>query len=52
MTVNNIDLETIIKLLKSLPKEKEYKTETILFARGKYKYHTSLIKSLKQIING
>ena len=32
-----IDIESIIKTLNSIPKEKRYETERILIATGKYK---------------
>lgn len=33
----NIDIESTIKVLQQLPKEKKYETERIAIARGKYK---------------
>lgn len=45
--VNEINIEGIVQLLKTLPNEKEYSTPTIEFARGKYKYKPSFLKKLK-----
>ena len=33
----NIDIESTIKVLQQLPKDKKYQTERIAIARGKYK---------------
>jgi uncharacterized radical SAM superfamily Fe-S cluster-containing enzyme len=43
----NIDIESIIKVLKQLPKEKQYETERISIARGKYKLKKNRFKWLK-----
>lgn len=43
----NIDIENIIKVLQALPKDKEYETERIAIARGKYKLKKNRFKWLK-----
>jgi hypothetical protein len=45
--INEINIEGIVQLLKSIPNEKEYNTPTIDFARGRYKYKPSFFKKLK-----
>ena len=45
--INEINIEGIVQLLKSIPNEKEYNTPTIDFARGKYRYRPSFFKKLK-----
>ena len=45
-------IETIVLFLKELPKGKEYETEAIKVARGKYKYKNTLIKRVKKLIYG
>ena len=41
-----IDIESIIKTLNNLPKQKQYETERILIARGKYKLKKKRFKWL------
>ena len=47
-----LPIETIVLFLKELPKEKEYETEAIKIARGKYKYKNTLLRRLKKLIYG
>lgn len=47
-----LPIETIVLFLKELPKGKEYETEAIKVARGKYKYKNTLIKRVKRLIYG
>ena len=47
-----LPIETIVLFLKELPKGKEYETEAIKVARGKYKYKNTLLKRVKKIIYG
>ena len=47
-----LPIETIVLFLKELPKGKEYETEAIKVARGKYKYKNTLIKRVKKLIYG
>ena len=49
MTINNINLETIIKMLEVVPKSKEYTTRNIEIARGKWKYKPSALKQIKNL---
>ena len=46
-----INFDSIIALLKMLPKEKQYRTSYIDVARGRYLYQRSLLKRLKKFIN-
>ena len=45
--INEINIEGIVQLLKTIPNEKEYNTSTIDFARGRYKYKPSFFKKIK-----
>lgn len=47
-----LGIETVVLFLKELPKGKEYETEIIKIARGKYKYKNTLIKRVKKLIYG
>jgi len=47
-----LPIENIVLFLKELPKGKEYETEAIKVARGKYKYKNTLIKRVKKLIYG
>ena len=47
-----LPIETIVLFLKELPKGKEYETEAIKVARGRYKYKNTLIKRVKKLIYG
>jgi hypothetical protein len=47
-----LPIETVVLFLKELPKGKEYETEAIKVARGKYKYKNTLLKRVKKIIYG
>lgn len=47
-----LQIEAIVLFLKELPKGREYETEAIKVARGKYKYKNTLIKRVKKIIYG
>jgi len=47
-----LPIEAIVLFLKELPKGKEYETEAIKVARGKYKYKNTLIKRVKRLIYG
>ena len=47
-----LPIETIVLFLKELPKGKEYETEAIKVARGKYKYKNTLLKRVKKLIYG
>lgn len=47
-----LPIETIVLFLKELPKGKEYETEAIKVARGKYKYKNTLINRVKKLIYG
>ena len=40
----NIDIESTIKVLQQLPKDKKYQTERIAIARGKYKLKKNRFK--------
>ena len=42
-----IDIESIIKVLQALPKDKKYETERIAIARGKYQLKKKRFKWLK-----
>ena len=46
-----INFDSIIALLKMLPKEKQYRTSYIDVARGRYLYERSFLKRLKKFIN-
>ena len=48
----HMQIEAIVFFLKELPKGKEYETEAIKVARGKYKYKNTLLKRVKKIIYG
>lgn len=50
--IKELPVETIILFLKELPKGKEYETEAIKVARGKYKYKNTLINRVKRLIYG
>jgi len=52
MLVQDIDIETIVFLLKEMPNEKEYLTHSIVLAKGRYKYKKSVLNRLKRLING
>ncbi len=47
-----LPIESIVFLLKELPKGKKYQTDAIEVARGKYKYKNTLLKRLKKLIYG
>ena len=47
-----LPVELIVLFLNELPKVKEYETEAIKIARGKYKYKNTLIKRVKKLIYG
>jgi hypothetical protein len=47
-----LPVELIVLFLNELPKGKEYETEIIKIARGKYKYKNTLIKRVKKLIYG
>jgi hypothetical protein len=47
-----LPIETVVLFLKELPKGKEYETEAIKVARGKYKYKNTLLKRVKKLIYG
>lgn len=47
-----LPIETIVLFLRELPKGKEYETEAIKVARGKYKYKNTFIKGVKRLIYG
>jgi hypothetical protein len=47
-----LPVESIVLFLKELPKGKEYETDAIRVARGKYKYKNTLLKRLKKLIYG
>lgn len=47
-----LPIEAIVLFLKELPKKKEYETEAIKVARGKYKYKNTLLKRVKRLIYG
>lgn len=47
-----LPIEIIVLFLKELPKGKEYETEAIKVARGKYKYKNTLINRVKKLIYG
>ena len=47
-----LPIEAIVLFLKELPKEKQYQTEAINVARGKYKYKNTLLKRVKKLIYG
>ena len=47
-----LNIESIVFLLKELPKERQYQTEVIRVARGKYKYKNTLLKRVKKLIYG
>ena len=47
-----LPIENIVLFLKELPKGREYETEAIKVARGKYKYKNTLIKRVKKLIYG
>jgi|LakMenEpi03Aug12_release.lakeMendotaPanAssembly.Ray.scaffolds.fasta_scaffold2019438_2 hypothetical protein len=50
--ITELPIETIVLFLKELPKGKEYETDAIRVARGKYKYKNTLLKRLKKLIYG
>lgn len=52
MLIKDIDIETIILLLKEIPDEKQYLTHSIVLAKGRYKYKNSVLNRLKRLING
>lgn len=43
----NIDIESAIKVLQELPKDKKYETELIAIARGKYQLKKKRFKWLR-----
>ena len=45
--INEINIKSIVELLKFIPDKKEYTTSNIEFARGKYKYKPSFFQKLK-----
>ena len=47
-----LPIENIVLFLKELPKGKEYETEAINIARGKYKYKNTFLKKVKKLIYG
>ena len=47
-----LPIENIVLLLKELPKGKQYETDAIEVARGKFKYKNTLLKRLKKLIYG
>ena len=49
---SKINFDSVIALLKLLPKEKQYRTSYIDVARGRYLYKKSLLNRLKKFING
>ena len=50
--ITELPIEAIVFFLKELPKGKEYETEAIKVARGKYKYKNTLLKRVKKLIYG
>lgn len=50
--ITELPIESIVFLLKELPKGKEYETKLIRIARGEYKYKNTLIKRIKRLIYG
>ena len=50
--ITELPIESIVLFLKELPKGKEYETNAINIARGKYKYKNTLIKRIKRLIYG
>ena len=45
----NIDIESTIKVLNGLPKDKKYETEVIAIARGKYQLKKKRFKWLRTL---
>jgi hypothetical protein len=52
MLVQDINIETIVTLLKELPNQKQYLTHSIILAKGRYKYNNSVYNRIKRLING
>ena len=52
MIPTEIKFKETIELLRALPKKNIYTTYSISVARGRHKYKGSLLKRLKQLING
>jgi hypothetical protein len=50
MHIQTIDIEGIVTMLKIVPKD--YKTNNIKVARGKYKMPTTLKQLIKKLANG
>jgi len=50
--VTELPIETTVLFLRELPKKKEYKTEAIEIARGKFKYKNTWFNRIKRLING
>ena len=48
--VHNIDIKNIVTMMRSLPKQ--YQTESIKVAKGKYKLPTTLGTLIKKLKNG
>lgn len=52
MLIQDINIETIIALLKELPNDKQYLTHSIVLAKGRYKCRPSVFNRIKKLING